>query len=112
MQVLNVKANGITLAVEDTGPRDAPPLILIRGQGSQVAHWPRALIEGFVAAGFRVIAFDNRDVGLSQRCPAADVPADADSAKYSYKKVPIIDGNANPRQVLKLADGMRKVDSA
>lgn len=79
MQVLNVKANGITLAVEDTGPRDAPPLILIRGQGSQMAHWPRALIEGFVAAGFRVIAFDNRDVGLSQRCPAADVPADADS---------------------------------
>ncbi len=79
MQITNVKANGISLAVEDSGPRDAPPLILIRGQGSQMAHWPRVLIDGFGAAGFRTIAFDNRDVGLSQRCPAADVPADADS---------------------------------
>ncbi len=79
MQITHIRANGITLAVEDAGPRDAPALVLIRGQGSQMAHWPRELIAGFVAAGFRTLAFDNRDVGLSQRCPVAEAPADADS---------------------------------
>ncbi|MCB1390155.1 MAG: alpha/beta fold hydrolase [Rhodobacteraceae bacterium] len=72
-----ITANGIRLACEDHGPAGAPALILIRGQGSQMAHWPRVLVDGFVAAGFRTVIFDNRDVGLSQRCPQPGVPSDA-----------------------------------
>ena len=78
MKILTVCANGISLAVEDNGAKTAIPLILIRGLGTQMAHWPRELVEGFVDNGFRTVAFDNRDVGLSQRCPANGVPATAD----------------------------------
>lgn len=77
MTIRTIEANGITLGYEDHGPRDAVPLILVRGQGSQMAHWPSELVEGFVAAGFRTVMFDNRDVGLSQRFARPDVPGDA-----------------------------------
>lgn len=76
MQIL---ANGIHLEVEEYGPKDGTPLILIRGQGSQLAHWPDELFRGFAAQGFRTVIFDNRDTGLSQRCPAPDAPGDADA---------------------------------
>ena len=86
MAVQRAQANGITLAYEDRGPRDGVPLVLIRGQGSQMAHWPDALIDGFVARGFRVVIFDNRDVGLSQRCPVAGVPATAEAILDSLRR--------------------------
>ncbi|MEE4301988.1 MAG: alpha/beta fold hydrolase [Pseudomonadales bacterium] len=41
------------------------PLLLIRGLGTQMIEWPRAYVDRFVAAGHRVIVFDNRDCGLS-----------------------------------------------
>ena len=74
---MQIQANGIHLEVEDHGPKDATPLILIRGQGSQLVHWPDALVQGFVQAGFRTILFDNRDTGLSARCPHPDAPGEA-----------------------------------
>lgn len=76
---MQIEANGIWIEVEEHGPSDGVPLILIRGQGSQLAHWPTELYDGFAKAGYRVILFDNRDVGLTQRCPVDDVPADADT---------------------------------
>ncbi|WP_322864920.1 alpha/beta fold hydrolase [Aquicoccus sp. G2-2] len=75
---MQIKANGITLEVEDHGDPANPALILVRGLGSQLIHWPANFVEGFVAAGFRCVTFDNRDVGRSQRCPAPGVPAQAD----------------------------------
>ncbi|MEZ5715781.1 MAG: alpha/beta fold hydrolase [Paracoccaceae bacterium] len=75
---MQITANGISLEVEDHGDTSAPALILIRGLGTQLVHWPANFVQGFVRAGFRCITFDNRDVGLSQRCPAPGVPGDAD----------------------------------
>nr|WP_286173974.1 alpha/beta hydrolase [Rhodobacter sp. NTK016B] len=46
---------------------------MIRGLGSQLIQWPAPMIAKFVAAGFQVVAFDNRDAGLSQKC---DDPTD------------------------------------
>lgn len=71
---MKLTANGITIAYEEFGPETGEPLILIRGLGSQMVHWPRQLYEGFAARGYRTVIFDNRDVGLSQRCPADGVP--------------------------------------
>ena len=51
---------------------------MIRGLGSQMIHWPDALVQGFARRGYRVVIFDNRDVGLSARCPATGVTGDAD----------------------------------
>mgnify|MGYP002700479396 CR=1 FL=1 len=76
---MQLQANGITLEVEDRGEVQNPALILIRGLGTQLVHWPDNLISGFVAAGFRTIVFDNRDVGLSQRFDDAGVPSDAEA---------------------------------
>ena len=76
---MQLQANGITLEVEDRGEAQNPALILIRGLGTQLVHWPDNLISGFVAASFRTIVFDNRDVGLSQRFDDAGVPSDAEA---------------------------------
>jgi len=74
---MQIKANGIMLEVEEYGPQDGPPLILIRGLGSQLIHWPKALVQGFAERGYRTIIFDNRDMGKSQKCPAPGVASKA-----------------------------------
>lgn len=76
---MQVDANGIRLEVERHGDPTAPAMILIRGLGSQLIHWPDNLIQGFVAEGFHVVTFDNRDTGLSSFCPKPGVPDDADT---------------------------------
>ena len=66
-----IKANGIEIYYEDNGPADAPVILLVMGLGTQMIAWPDALIQGLVAKGFRVIHYDNRDVGMSQRMDGA-----------------------------------------
>lgn len=67
----NIRANGIDLYYEDNGPVDAPVILLVMGLGTQMIAWPDELIRGLVARGYRVIHYDNRDVGLSQRMDGA-----------------------------------------
>jgi pimeloyl-ACP methyl ester carboxylesterase len=62
-----VKANGITLEYDESGPKDGVPFLLIQGFGSQMTSWPDEFRQGLAGAGLRVIRFDNRDVGLSQK---------------------------------------------
>ncbi len=69
-----VDANGIQFEVERHGAGDATPLLLIRGLGTQLIHWPPALIDGFMRDGFHVVAYDNRDVGLSTHFDACGLP--------------------------------------
>src|SRR5208283_3209620 len=66
-----VQANGIDIEYAETGRRDAPVILLIMGLGMQLVAWPDSLCEGLAQRGFRVVRFDNRDVGLSSRMPAA-----------------------------------------
>ncbi len=63
----HVAANGIEIYVESHGDPAATPLVLVRGLGSQIIHWPAAMLERFVAGGFFVVTADNRDAGLSQK---------------------------------------------
>ena len=69
----NVRANGISIEYEEFGRQDSTPLLLIMGLGSQMVMWPDGFCEKLADRGFRVIRFDNRDVGLStkfnDRCP-------------------------------------------
>lgn len=57
--------NGIRLWYEDSGPSGGAPLLLVMGVDASVLWWPPGLADALVAAGYRVIRFDNRDVGLS-----------------------------------------------
>lgn len=61
------QVNGISIEIDVQGPDDGEPVLLIAGLGSQLVRWGPVLIEKLVAQGLRVIRFDNRDVGLSQK---------------------------------------------
>lgn len=65
--MVQIKANGITLEYDEIGPKDGTPILLIMGFGTQMTGWPDAFRQGLADAGLRVIRFDNRDVGLSQK---------------------------------------------
>jgi len=67
-----VDVGSLSLWVEEAGEGD--PVLLIMGLGSQHLFWPDALVDALVAAGHRVIRFDNRDVGWSTKLDALGVP--------------------------------------
>jgi pimeloyl-ACP methyl ester carboxylesterase len=54
---------------DTTGDPSGRPLLLIRGLGTQCISWEPGLLDAFADAGFFVIRFDNRDVGLSTKSP-------------------------------------------
>ena len=72
---MKIQANGILIEVDVQGPPDGEPLLLVMGLGMQLVAWPDELVADLVARGFRVIRFDNRDIGLSQGFDAAGVPS-------------------------------------
>ncbi|MEO7707216.1 MAG: alpha/beta fold hydrolase [Caldimonas sp.] len=63
---MKISANGIALEIEDHGPPQGEPLLLIMGLGMQLVAWHEGFVESLVQRGFRVIRFDNRDIGLSE----------------------------------------------
>ncbi|HEY0822336.1 MAG TPA: alpha/beta hydrolase family protein, partial [Ramlibacter sp.] len=72
---MRVQANGLSIEVEDSGPAgDRPPVLLVMGLGMQLIAWPQELVDALVRAGHRVVRFDNRDIGLSQRLDHLGVP--------------------------------------
>jgi proline iminopeptidase len=70
----NLTANGISLHYESRGNEGDPAILMIMGLGVQMVLWPDALIDALVAQGFRVVRFDNRDVGLSTHLSHLGVP--------------------------------------
>jgi pimeloyl-ACP methyl ester carboxylesterase len=72
--VPQVQANGISLEYESFGSRSAPPILLIMGLGAQLTRWPLPFCDKLVARGYRVIRFDNRDVGKSTWLKDAPIP--------------------------------------
>ncbi|MGZ5132051.1 MAG: alpha/beta fold hydrolase [Caldimonas sp.] len=71
---MQIVANGIAIEVEDHGSPQGEPLLLVMGLGMQLLAWHDEFVASLVERGFRVIRFDNRDIGLSQRFDAAGVP--------------------------------------
>jgi pimeloyl-ACP methyl ester carboxylesterase len=68
------RANGIDIEYESFG-RDSDPLILvIMGLAAQLVFWPKSLCEGLAAKGFRVVRFDNRDIGKSTHLSGMAAP--------------------------------------
>lgn len=55
----------VSLYYESFGSAQDPVLLLVNGLGSQCINFKVDFCEKFAAEGFRVIRFDNRDVGLS-----------------------------------------------
>jgi len=83
-------ANGIDLEWEEFGNADDPPLLLIMGLGGQMIVWDEEFCALVASHGFRVIRFDNRDVGLSTKIEGGPEPdllaaftGDTSSASYT-----------------------------
>jgi pimeloyl-ACP methyl ester carboxylesterase len=66
-----IPANGIEIAYDDRGSQSDPAILLIMGLGTQMIAWPEPFCDDLAGRGFRVVRFDNRDVGLSTKFEAA-----------------------------------------
>jgi pimeloyl-ACP methyl ester carboxylesterase len=69
-----IRANGIDIEYESFGRDSDPLVVLIMGFGAQLTFWPEALCHGLAARGFRVVRFDNRDIGKSTHLAAQPAP--------------------------------------
>ena len=68
------QANGIELCFDTFGDPRARPLLLIMGLAAQMIAWDDEFCTQLAGHGYRVIRFDNRDIGLSTRLEKAGVP--------------------------------------
>jgi pimeloyl-ACP methyl ester carboxylesterase len=71
---MQVTAHGIRLEVEEHGSVQGEPLLLVMGLGMQLLGWHEEFVALLVGRGFRVVRFDNRDIGLSQSFDASGTP--------------------------------------
>ncbi len=56
---------GISLCYDEFGDPNDPPLLLVMGLATQMIAWHEDFCGGLAERGFRVIRFDNRDIGRS-----------------------------------------------
>ena len=56
---------GISLCYDEFGDPNDTPLLLIMGLATQMIAWHEDFCEGIAERGFRVVRFDNRDIGRS-----------------------------------------------
>ena len=60
-------SNGISIAYQDFGPQEGETILLVMGLGAQLIHWHDDLVISLADSGYRVIRYDNRDAGLSEK---------------------------------------------
>jgi pimeloyl-ACP methyl ester carboxylesterase len=61
------KSNGIEICYDIFGSADAEPILLIMGLSAQMVLWDDEFCQQLAQRGFRVIRFDNRDIGQSTK---------------------------------------------
>lgn len=81
---------GVEMAYETFGDEDAPTVLLIMGLGVQMLGWDEELCRMLAGRGYRVVRFDNRDVGHSTQVEGGPRPnvvaalaGDVRSASYT-----------------------------
>jgi pimeloyl-ACP methyl ester carboxylesterase len=83
------RANGIELCYEIFGAADAEPLVLIMGLGAQMIHWDDDFCKELAARRFRVIRFDNRDIGKSTKFTGGKRLTALELLKLRFLKIPV-----------------------
>jgi len=59
--------NGISLAYKSIGVEEDPPVLMVMGLLASHKVWGETIVNGLVDSGYRVILFDNRDTGDSEK---------------------------------------------
>lgn len=70
--------NGVEIAYQEVGDPAGEPLLLVMGLGTQMLAWDEELCSLLAERGFRVVRFDNRDIGKSTTVESAGVPGRLD----------------------------------
>ena len=83
------RANGIELCYEIFGDTAAEPMILIMGLGAQMILWDDDFCRQLAARGFRVIRFDNRDIGKSTKMSGGKRLSPVELLKLRFLKIPV-----------------------
>lgn len=69
---------GLNMAWETAGPADGETLLMVAGLGCQLTMWNDEFCRPLLERGYRLVRFDNRDIGLSDQHPTnmkVNVPA-------------------------------------
>ena len=82
-----VRAGGITLEYDVRG--EGEPMLLIMGLGAQMIHWDDDFCRQLAARGFRVIRFDNRDIGKSRKMKRRRTADPVELLKLRFLKIPV-----------------------
>jgi len=83
------RANGIDICYEIFGDASAEPMLLIMGLGAQMVLWDDAFCAQLAARGFRVIRFDNRDIGQSSKLTGGKRLSPMELLKLRFLKIPV-----------------------
>ena len=83
------RANGIELCYEIFGKDDAEPMLLIMGLGAQMILWDDEFCQQLASRGFRVIRFDNRDIGKSGKLTGGKPLKPLELLKLRFLKIPL-----------------------
>jgi pimeloyl-ACP methyl ester carboxylesterase len=70
--------DGIELCYQEMGDSDGEPLLLVMGLATQMIAWDETFCGMLAERGFRVVRFDNRDIGRSTKLAAAGPPRRSD----------------------------------
>jgi pimeloyl-ACP methyl ester carboxylesterase len=71
-------ANGVELCFQEMGDSDGEPLLLVMGLATQMIAWDEEFCGMLAERGFRVVRFDNRDIGRSTKLRGAGLPGKVD----------------------------------
>jgi pimeloyl-ACP methyl ester carboxylesterase len=94
------RANGVELCYEIFGKDDAEPMLLIMGLGAQMILWDDEFCRELASRGFRVIRFDNRDIGKSSKMTGGKPLKPLELLKLRFLKIPV----AAPYKLRDMAD--------
>jgi pimeloyl-ACP methyl ester carboxylesterase len=83
------RANGVDICYEIFGEANAEPMVLIMGLGAQMIHWDDDFCRQLAARGFRVIRFDNRDIGKSSKLTGGKRLSPVELLKLRFLKIPV-----------------------
>ena len=84
-----LQSNGLRIAYEEFGQPSDPVILLVAGLYNQLVRWPIEFCELLVAKGFRVIRFDNRDIGLSDKMDGVRAPSLFRLMLKHYLRIPV-----------------------
>lgn len=81
--------NGIEVCWSSFGSAKNPTIVLIAGMGTQMTGWDDEFCSQLAERGFRVIRYDNRDIGRSSRMDHLGLPDVTRAMTRAWLRLPV-----------------------